>query len=312
MSNHYKFHKYMIKNNFLQKSTKMMGGYQFYVKMLQKSHQIYTDETDTFDKTIDKIIDIIISKIGGNINKEVLLNNFDFYYGIKKLSYDKLKDKNIADVISPNGNLSIEIKKFKHQEFDEVGFNIMHKLIEHLILNYRNNIYDKIIISKFSYNVGGNDNITDVKKNITQQFQYINIDDNLQNICIVLYDQTFFEPEDLTQNQFYDLINVRESDIDFIEDNHANMRIKKFIKEKNLDFENSRLIPNQYSTLYINTLNELVGDRFKNKKITWFIVKCQENENFVNRIIKNICRESNVDPNIIFKVCFFNGECELL
>jgi hypothetical protein len=298
----------MIKNNLLQKTTKMIGGYEFYVNKDNKTHRINIDETDSFDKTID----IIIQNTGGNIDKEVLLNNFDFYYGRTKLSYDLLKDQNIIDVIPKNETLFIKIKNIILPKFDHIGYGIMEKLMEHLVFSFMHNIYDKIIISKFSYNVGLNDNVMTIKKNITQQFQHFNIDQNLQNICIVLYDQAFFEPLEFPKNQFYDIINIQESEIDFIDDKQANMRIKKFIKEKNNDFEQSSLVHNPYSTLYINTLNELVGDKFKNKKITWFVVKCREEKNFVNVIIRNICEKINIDPNIIFKVCFFNGECESL
>lgn len=292
-----------------------MGKYQFYVNIEKKTYIVNINETDTFDRTID----LIIYQMGGNIDKEILLNNFDFYYGKTKLLYDIFKDKYIIDIISPNENLLIKVKKNLHQIFDHIGYNIMRELIEHLILSFMHNNYDKIIISKFSYNVELNNNVANIKKNIIQQFQYMNIDDNPQNICIVLYDKIFFDSFEYPQNQFYELINVNEIELDEVNNKSKNMRIKKFTKERNNDFEKSRLLydcaenkEHSYSNLYVNTLKELVGDKFKNKNITWFVVKCLEENDFVNTIIKDICKKFNINPNIIFKVCFFNGDCEVL
>jgi hypothetical protein len=292
-----------------------MGRYQFYVNIEKKIYIININETDNFDKTID----MIIQKMGGNIDKEILLNNFDFYCGRTKLLYDDINNKYIIDIILPNENLLIKVKKNMHQNFDHVGYNIMRKLIEHLILSFIHNNYDKIIISKFSYNIELNNNVANIKKNIIQQFQYMNIDDNLQNICIVLYDKIFFESFEYPQNQFYELINVNEIELDGFDNKSKNMRIKKFIKERNNDFEESRLLYNSaenkghsYGTLYVNTLRELIGDKFKNKNITWFVVKCLEENDFVNTIIKDICKKININPNTIFKVCFFNGDCEVI
>jgi len=292
---------------------------QLYFVFNNESYIIALEESDSFDDLFDKIITRINIKYDSNATKDFLLDKYhityqfnkQIYYITKKINiisikmlkndlvYEEIKDKYIGDYLSPEGAIYIKQKFHLQPQFDQIGLNVMKKLFVYLLDDLQS--YDQIIISKFSYNVENNN----FEKNIIQQFQHQFIRDKSKKVCIILYDQGFFDIVGIPC-QFYDLIKVNDKEIDFIEDSEEQKRIKKFTKPKGTNFEKTK---SHYSCSYIEKLKELTENKLIDKEIDWFVVKYVEHsrEGNINFLIRELCQNKNLESNQIFDMYTFNG-----
>ena len=271
MNYYQKYIKYKSKYISLKKNIEQNGGEQFYINFSGKG-------TKRFDSVDDKIFntDELVEAIR---NKFMLPETLDFIIKTKSPIISNIRD---TKAITFNEGSTIQAIPLQKKITDTIGTIVLSKLFKYL----KDNLHPstQIIVVPFSSNT----EIDNIPKNIMQQFQYTNIEDDVNNLIYVLFDDAFFRN---INKEFYDYINFVEIPVEFITDETEKIQIRKYVKPVvynfNMDYPSSHE--------YVDKFEKLVSAKINRKDVTFYVVQIRiDNE----EIYKKGCAELGDSCNL--------------
>lgn len=255
--NNIKYKSEYLQLNRLQR--KQHGGIQFFLKMTGKP----TVTIDTVEDNVNNTVNLI-----EKIREKFLLPpplDFSLTTNPTILSY-KPNDKPFNIHKLQTIMINPIIPKIKDPE----GVAVLTKLFDYLYREYNNKEEVQIIVVPFSSNIEQSE--ISIDKNITQQFQYMNIKKNVSTIIYVLFDRFFFMN---INNEFYNFIKFKENPVDFPLSETEHKKIKKYTNLPRYDC----IIRDELSAQYCEYFNKNVRGLLEGKNIIFYVVNAYiENE----------------------------------